>query len=117
MDLPGRQTGEEGRRRKSQSWYVGWYTPEGKRRGKSCGPGFHGQQKAEKLLKKTEAELLTGTYREKQKETWTDFRQEYQDRVLAGLAVRTRDASKSSLDHFERIVKPVRVFGITTQAR
>ena len=45
------------------SWSVGWYDPEGKRRCKSCGPGTEGKRNAEKLRKKIDAELLTGTYR------------------------------------------------------
>src|SRR5262245_36983891 len=98
------------------SYYVGWFDPEGKRKSKSCGPGAAGKGLAEKLKKKTEAELLTGTYRSNNKSVWKDFRDEYRTNVLAGLAVRTREQADTSLAHFERIVKPVRMLGITTQA-
>ena len=97
------------------SWYVGWIDPDGKRRCQSCGPGTEGQRNAEKVRKKREAELITGTYQSTDKKTWQEFRQEYRDKVLAGLAVRTRDQADTALGHFERLVKPGRVAGITTQ--
>jgi integrase len=97
------------------SWYVGWIDPEGKKRCKSCGPGPKGKRNAKKLCQKRDAELLTGTYQAKDKTAWKDFRQEYKDRVLAGLAVRTRAQAGTSLDHFERLVKPGRVSAISTQ--
>jgi integrase len=97
------------------SWYVGWIDPEGKRRCKSCGPGPEGRRNAEKLRKKREAELITGTYQSNERKTWEEFRREYEDKVLAGLAPKTQAAARASLDHFERIVKPVRVSVLRTQ--
>jgi hypothetical protein len=44
------------------SHYVGWLEPDGRRRCKSCGPGLQGKRNAEKLRRKLEAELMTGTY-------------------------------------------------------
>src|SRR5579872_1896412 len=96
------------------SWYVGWYEPEGKRKGKSCGPGFHGKQKAIRLMAKVEAELMTGTYRSQQQKAWEEFRQDYESQILPGLAVRTREETTAALDHFERIAKPGRVASICT---
>jgi integrase len=96
------------------SWYVGWIDPEGKRRCKSCGPGEDGLRNAEKLRRKVEAELMTGTYRVHNKTTWESFVKEYDERILAGLAPRTRAQANTSLNHFARIVKPVRVFAIGT---
>jgi hypothetical protein len=66
------------------AWSVGWYDPEGNRRCKACGPGTVGKRNAEKVAKKIEAELLTGTYQSNEKKTWADFRQEYQTRVMDG---------------------------------
>src|SRR5262249_36146816 len=40
--------------------------------------------------------------------------QEYERRILAGKAVATRLQANISLDHFERLVKPVRVFALNT---
>jgi hypothetical protein len=44
------------------SWYVGWVDPAGKRKCKSCTGGPEGKRNAEKLRKRLEAELSTGTY-------------------------------------------------------
>ncbi len=96
------------------SWYVGWLDPEGKRRCKSCGPGPKGKRDAEKEADKIHSQLVTNTYREQGKKTWEEFRKEYEEKVLAGLAPRTRGSVKSSLDAFERHVNPGRVFYVTT---
>jgi integrase len=97
------------------SWYVGWYEPDGTRRKESCGPGAQGHKIAQKKKRKLEAELMTGTYQIHTRKLWPDFKQEYDDRVLASLAPRTRLQALISLEHFERIIKPVRVFAISTQ--
>jgi integrase len=96
------------------AWSVGWYDPEGKRRCKSCGPGSEGKRNADKLRKKVEAELLTGTYQAQAKATWEAFRAEYEGKVQAGLSTRTQDEIKAALDHFARLVKPVKVAAIGT---
>src|SRR5208283_1610845 len=90
------------------SWYVGWLDPDGKRRCESCGPGSRGKRSADKLCEKRKAELITGTYQSNVKKTWAEFREEYEDKVLPSLAVRSRDQVKAALDTFERIIKPVR---------
>ncbi len=96
------------------SWYVGWVDPEGKRRGKSCGPGLEGHRNAEKLRKKVEAQLITGTYQSNERKTWADFRREYEETVVGGLAARTREEVKAALDHFEQLARPVRMSAIKT---
>lgn len=88
------------------SWYVGWIDPEGKRRCKSCGPGSRGKSLAEKKRRKIEAQLLTGTYQDNTTKTWQQFRTEYEAKALGGLAVQSRTAATTALDHFERIVRP-----------
>jgi integrase len=95
--------------------YVGWYEPDGTRRKKSCGPGLHGKRNADKLRRKLEAELTTGTYQMHTKKLWADFRQEYETRILAGKAPKTQAQAKTSLDHFERLVNAQRVVAINTQ--
>jgi integrase len=94
--------------------YVGWYEPDGRRRAKCCGEGFRGKKTAERLKRKLEAELMTGTYQMHTQKLWADFRGEYRRRVLAGLAPRSRDQAEIALGHFERLMKPVRVFAIGT---
>jgi integrase len=96
------------------AWSVGWYDPEGKRRTKSCGPGEHGKRTAERLRRKVEAELLTGTYKSQLLTTWQDFRRDYEARVVPGLALATRYEIRGALDHFERLVKPGRVAHLGT---
>src|SRR5712692_5302372 len=96
------------------SWYVGWYDPEGGRHGQSCGPGTKGHKKAEQLQEKISAQLLTGTYETNSKKTWEEFRKEYEDKVLPGLAITSRSLIITSLDTFERIVRPKRMSTIKT---
>jgi integrase len=98
------------------SWYVGWVDPEGKRRCKSCGPGREGKKAAEKLRKKREAELITGTYQSNQRKTWKEFRTEYNGKILPGLSPKTRLCVVTTLGHFERIIKPARMTALKTQA-
>jgi integrase len=97
------------------SWYAGWIDPEGKRRCKSCGPSARGKDAAEKFARKVEGQLLAGTYQSNSKKTWQEFRPEYETKVLPGRAARTHPQVKTSLDHFERIVKPMRMATIKTQ--
>jgi integrase len=96
------------------SWYVGWFEPSGRRKGKSCGPGYHGKQKADKLRRRIEAQLMTGTYQSQVNTTWGAFRQRYEEKVVAGLSANTRKSAKASLDAFQRHVKPRRVYRIAT---
>lgn len=95
-------------------WQVGWYDLDGRRHMQSCGPGRRGKEKAERLRRKVEEELLTGTYQKNSRKLWPDVRREYDERVLAGLAAITRLQAGISLNHFERLVKPVRVFALST---
>jgi integrase len=96
------------------SWYVGWIEPDGRRRGKSCGPGEQGKRNAQKLKRKLEAELMTGTYQMHAQKLWDDFHKEYEARVLSRLAPRSRTEALTALAHFKRIIKPMRVFAIST---
>jgi integrase len=97
------------------SWYVGWYEPNGRRMAESFGPGPRNKKKAEARKRHIEAELMTGTYQLKTRTTWEEFRHQYRETVLAGKAVRTRDEAETCLDHFERVVKPKNMLGITTE--
>jgi integrase len=96
------------------SWYVGWFDPEGKKRCSSCGPGADGYRLAEKVRKRVEAQLITGTYQSNGKKTWAEFRAEYEAKVLDGLAPRSRDEIRFSLNSFERIVRPGKMAAIKT---
>jgi integrase len=96
------------------SWYVGWIDPAGRRRCKSCGPGKDGQRNAEKLRKKREAKLTTGTYEDRSRTTWEDFRREYADLVMAGMGANNHKETEAALVHFERLVRPKKVAAIST---
>ena len=96
------------------SYYVGFYDPEGKKRCESCGPGPEGRKNAEKIKRKREAELLTGTYQAKDKATWEEFRKEYDAKVLEGMDVRNREETRQALRQFERIINPKRAAAITS---
>src|SRR5262249_3826212 len=96
------------------SWYVGWYEPSGRRRNRSFGRGAKGKKKAEDFRRRLEAELMTGTYNMQPRKTWEEFVEEYDRRILAGLAVRSRPEARTALEHFRRIVRPVRMLGINT---
>lgn len=96
------------------SWYAGWYDPAGKKRCKSCGPGSKGKLQAEKLRDKIQAQLNTGTYDSTTQKTWKDFREEYEAKIAEGMDAANRRLTLEALAAFERIVKPVRMLGITT---
>jgi integrase len=96
------------------SYYVGWIDPDGKRCCKSCGPGEQGERNALKLKKKTEAELLTGTYQIAAKIAWKDFRSEYEAKIVTGMGHGSRHVTLEALNHFERLIKPKRVAPIKT---
>jgi integrase len=95
------------------SWYVGWLDPDGKRRCKSFGAGAEGKKLAFRHRRKVEAELLTGTYQNTSKKTWTEFRNQYETAVLTGEALRYREMTARALDNFERIIKPVKMSAVT----
>jgi integrase len=105
----GEKLGEDG-----ATWHVGWYEPDGRRRRKSFGPGFKGKKAAERYRAKTEAELMTGTYATDIKKPWDDFIKEYARRVLEGLDCRTRDEALTALAHYQRLMKPAKLFAIGT---
>jgi integrase len=70
---------------------------------------------AEKFRRKTEGQLAAGTYQQVSKNTWADFRREYEQRGLPGAAAGTCEVAGNCLDHFERIIRPARVTAITSR--
>jgi len=98
------------------SWYVGWYDPDGKLRCKSYGPGDKGKAKAERQRIILEDKLASGKYEETDaRKKWSDFRAEYETKVIAGLAPRSQEEVKAALDHFERLCRPGKVATIRTK--
>lgn len=90
------------------SWYVGWYDLAGRRHRESCDPGARGKNQAEKRLRRLQSELDTGIHQPESRKSWSDFRLEYDEKILGGLATKTRIEANVSLDHFERLIKPGR---------
>lgn len=101
---------------KAASWYVGWREPDGKRRSKSCGAGVAGKTKAQKLRRKIDAELVTGTYGSSPNRTWQDFRAEYDSTMVAVMPASTARQVRRSLDAFQEAIHPAKMLGITTSA-
>jgi integrase len=81
-------------------WQVGWYYPDGRRHMQSCGPGAHGKRRVEKLKRKIEVELMTGTYAMHVKKLWHDFRKEYDERILRDERVKLHPAV---VEHLKRL--------------
>jgi integrase len=96
------------------SWYVEWVDPDGKRRCESCGPGARGKSAADKRAQKLAAQLIEGTYRSNTNKTWKQFREEYEAKVVSLLSARSRVEVKTSLQHFEEVIRPVKVAAIKT---
>ncbi len=92
-------------------WSVGYYDPDGKRRGKRIGS----KSAAEKFARKTEGQLAAGTFQSTARMSWGDFRKEYLERGLAGASPGTRDVSERAIKHFERIIKPAFVGAIKSK--
>lgn len=92
-------------------WSVGWYTAEGKRKGKKIGA----KSTAEKFRQKVQAELALGLCTiGRKRTTWADFRKRFAEIVLPTKAPNTAHAYRCAFDNFERIVMPGNVDAITT---
>jgi integrase len=95
-------------------YYLYWIDPEGKQKSESCGPGATGKAKAERLKFKIEASLLEGTYGRQTDRTWSEFRAEFEAKIVPGLARRTQQGFRSTFGHFERLCQPGRLTSIRT---
>ena len=91
-------------------WSVGWFDPDGKKRSKRIGS----KSMAEKFRRRIEGELAAGTYKAASRKTWAEFRQEYESKILAGLKLKTRHATRGALNNFERIAKPGKLWSLKT---
>ena len=91
-------------------WSVGWLDPEGKRRSKRIGP----KSLAEKYARKIEGQLAAGTYQPVNRKQWSEFRKEYEAKIVANHRPQTRRVYGGSLDNFERIARPRSMSAIKT---
>jgi len=89
-------------------WSVGWIDPDRRRRSKRIGS----KSMAEKFRKKIEGQLAAGTCETENRKTWQGFRQEYEEKLDGRVEPRTRREILNALNHFQRIVKPIRMAAI-----
>lgn len=68
------------------SWYIGWYDLAGKRHAESCGSGARGKNQAEKRLRRIQSELDIGVHQPPDRKSWAEFRTDYEEQILSGLA-------------------------------
>ncbi len=91
-------------------WCVGFYDQEGRKKSRRIGS----RSMAEKFARKIEGELAAGVYQNPCRKQWSDFRDEYDAKILPRLGRRSQDAVKASLVAFERIIKPAKMLSLTT---
>ena len=91
-------------------WSVGWMDPEGRRRSKRIGS----RSMAQKLRRKIEGQLAAGVYETQSRKSWSSFRTEYEAKIVPRLAHKTEQSIKTSLGHFERLIKPQKIATIKT---
>ena len=92
-------------------WSVGWVDPDGKRRSKRLGS----KSNAEKFQRKTEGQLAAGTYESPSSKQWADFHAKFKAMVLDKMKPGTKMQTAIAIAHFERIIKPAKMRGITTE--
>lgn len=93
---------------KKAPWSVGWYGLDGKRHKKKRGL----KTAAEAFKRKIERELAEGVDSATVAVDWAKFREQYERDVASRLAKSSRDAVRSTFNHFERICKPKRLSAI-----
>lgn len=93
-------------------WSVGYYDPQGRRKSKTVGA----KSRAEKVAEKISGQLAEGTYDDASKKQWAEFRVEYEEKTLRAMNPKTARLTAIALDHFERIVGPVKMAGVDTRA-
>lgn len=97
------------------SWYVFWNDPDtGRQQQQSCGPGKVGERAADKLADKRHSELVTGTYKPKDKHSWSKLREEYEKKIADRFDEPSRMAVRMALNSFERFAKPTLLRAVTT---
>ncbi|MBP85324.1 MAG: hypothetical protein CMJ64_01190 [Planctomycetaceae bacterium] len=91
-------------------WSVGWIDPDGKKRSRKVGS----KSMAMKYQRKIEGQLAAGIYEQQDRKSWTEFRRDYEGKVLCNLKPRSRVECVHALDNFQRIARPQQVGAIKT---
>lgn len=98
------------KRGENTPWSVGWIDPDGKRRSRKIGS----KSMAEKFQRKIEGQLAAGLYQTRIGKKWSDFRVEFERKILSSLKPRSRQENLNALNHFQRIVKPFKMDRLKT---
>ena len=102
--------------REQDEFVVEWVDPSGKRcRKKINATGREAKRLADDLAKQITAKLTLGTYESQSRIRWSDFRAEYECKVLAAKPPSTERVVKDSLNLFQRLCKPKFVDSIRTR--
>jgi integrase len=91
-------------------WSVGYYS-DGKRRSEVVGS----RSKAEKFALKKGGELAAGLHVDMSRKGWSEFEDELETKVLAGMEPGTREVTSVSLNHFTRIIQPGKLRNIDSR--
>jgi len=91
-------------------WSVGWIDPDGRRKSKRIGA----KSLAQKFARKIEGELAAGTYQSVKRRNWSDFREEYDAKILPSLKPSSAVEVQHALDKFAELVKPAKVAAVKT---
>ena len=86
--------------KKKSPWLVFWNEPDGTRREKSCGPGKEGWQLAQKEKVRIHNELVSGTYKSRRSRSWTEFRENFEAKVVVKKAPRTQKCDQDGTRSF-----------------
>lgn len=86
-----------------------------RRRQKIKPKGRQGKRLADQLADQVNSSMTLGTYQEKSRAQWGNFKKKYVDEVLpTKRSVRTREEIHYVLERFERMCRPKNIDGITT---
>lgn len=75
--------------------------------------GKNNRRDAERAAAIWEAELRAGRREGDPRMSWKAFREKYETEKLASLSVRTQEAADTAFNHFETLINPARLAGVT----
>lgn len=110
--MPGTKGIEPG-----DSFFVEWRDPSGRRKMQRITElGRPGKKLADERAAQLRDQLTLGTYDDRSREAWGEFRKRFEAEGMAGLRPESFRVMKDSLDHVERILKPLAVQEIDCRA-
>src|SRR5262245_62169149 len=82
-------------------WFVGYYI--GRKKMSDC---MGSKRDAERRLQKIRAEFIERSCTGYVKKAFSEFRAEYESKILSGKKPSTQRVARDAMDHFERLCKP-----------